>query len=121
MDKPSLKMSAWSIRIAIAVFAILLLVMALAKFNVIDLQGWNKDVLTFGAVIIIFIEVGLAQLIKNKGKGLDFFSFIGVFAGLLTLLTWILQLLSVVSTALDGIQGFVFAALVISFGIEALR
>lgn len=121
MKQPSLKMKKGSVRLAIVVFALFLAFAALASFGVIDLTEYNQSILTVSAALIVFIEVGLASVIKKKGKGLDLFSFLGIIAATIVLVTLALQWMGVAVAVLEGIQGIVFAVLVVSFIIEAMR
>lgn len=121
MKQPGLKMKKGSIRLAIVVFALFLLFAALASFGVVDLTEWNQAILTVAAALIIFVEVGLASVIKKKGKGIDIFSFLGIVAATIVLITLALQWMGIAVAVLEGIQGIVFAVLVVSFIIEAFR
>lgn len=115
----TLKLKPWSIRIIFLAFALLLLFSSLAAFGVVDLTLQSYNVLAVASAIIIFVEVGLASVFKNKK--IDVLSSIGVISALIILITVVFGLMGTTFAVLNGIQGVVFAVLVVSFVIEAMR
>ena len=114
------KLKPTSVRVGIVALAAWLLITAAAKSGLfIDLTEYLDTMLTFAGVAIIFIEVGLGQVLKKRGKGLDMWGMIGLLAGLLMTLSFILQIFGITSTFLDSIQSFIFIGLGIGFFIEA--
>lgn len=124
-NEPSLKLKGWSIKVALAVFTLFMVSGSLAYFGIIDLTGYQKQILDVAAVMIVFIEIGLIGIIRSKGKkGLDFFSALGLFSGLFILSSLTLEFFGVSGnfiTNMNGVKGVVYAVLVIDFIVEMFR
>ena len=125
-NKFNFKLKPMSIRLTFIAFAVFLLFAALSSFGIVNLTNTFDLILGTTAALVIFIEVGLAQIYKTKGKSLDALGLIGVIAGIITLTTIILEFASIGSgsgilTALNGIQGLVFGVLVVSFFVETFK
>jgi len=111
-----------SIRIAIVVFALLLLSLGINGLGILELpSNLNYIALTLGAITIIFIEVGVVSIFSKKKEkpGLDIFSLIGVISAIILGLVVILGLFGLSYTALDSISGLALIVVGISFIIES--
>ena len=110
-----------SLRITFIVFALFLFFAALAAFGLIDLTTQNLTILNVAAVLIVFIEIGLVQAFRSRGKSVDLLGLIGLIAGIIVLVTIMLGFLNVTVAVLNPIQGLVYGALVVSFVVESIR
>ena len=119
MAKKIVKLQNTSIKIAMFVFAIILLGFALASFGLFDITDQNKMIMTVAAAVIIFTEVGFVKsMLRGKMPKTDIFGLLGIIAGLVVIITLVLDLLGGGLAFLDSIRGFVFVVIAVSFFIE---
>jgi len=107
-----------SIRLAVIAFAVFLALAAISNLGLVDIPDQSNLILSLAAILIVFTEIGLVNIIQKKGKGVDFFGAFGLVAGVVLLITLGLELAGIIYAPLEGIRGLIFAVMAGSFLIE---
>ena len=115
------KMEPTSFRIMAVTFAIFLFILGLAAVgtDTFRLERYLIDIITFAAVIIFFVEIGLMQIIKKQGKGIGLATSIELIVGVLMLISVILNLFGIGWGSLQIFRGWISMIFGLAFLIEA--
>ena len=117
--KIGLKMKDASKRISAAILAVILLMLGLTAAGVFDVASYVVVIAKLGAVLVLFIEIGLMGIIKRKGKDLDFITGTELVIGALVALEVILHLVGVTVPALSALGGWILLVFGLVFFVEA--
>jgi len=120
-QRTGLNLKPLSVRLTFIAFALFLAFAAFASFGLFDLTNTFDLILGVTAVLVIFVEAGLAAAFRSRGRTLDVIGLVGITAGVITLVTIVLEFMAVNAPVLNGIQGVVFGVVTVSFFIEAFR
>ena len=114
-----IKLKDLSMRIVVAVFALILMALGLTGAGIFDVSAYVLPMVKLSAVIILFIEIGLIGIIKAKAKGLDFMTGTELIIGALVALEVVLSLLGNSIATLSALSGWILLIFGIVFAIEA--
>ncbi len=117
--KIGLKMKDASKRISAAILAVMLLMLGLTAAGVFDVSGYVLTVAKLGAVLVLFIEIGLLGIIKRKGKDLDLVTGAELIVGALVAIEIIIHLVGVSIPTLSAMSGWLLFVFGLVFFVEA--
>ena len=113
---PQTKVKPASIKLLLWGVVVLILIDVLTKLSIIDLSGFNANVLTILSSLFVLVEIGIFS-----GKKLSGLSLFGVTVAGLAMLGVVSSILGFSITALTTIQGMVGIALGIFLVLEVFR
>jgi len=114
-----IKLKDLSMRIVVAVFALILMALGLTGAGIFDVSAYVLPMVKLSAVIILFIEIGLIGIIKTKAQGLDFMTGTELIIGALVALEVVLSLLDMSIATLSAMSGWILLIFGIVFAVES--
>ena len=114
-----IKLKDLSMRIVVAVFALILMALGLTGAGIFDVSAYVLPMVKLSAVIILFIEIGLIGIIKTKAQGLDFMVGTELIIGALVALEVVLSLLDMSIATLSAMSGWILLIFGIVFAVES--
>lgn len=118
VNKTGLKMKTLSIRVVVVVFAFILMALGLAGAGIWDVSNYIIPIVKLGAVMILFIEIGLISVIQKIQK-IDFIKGVEIVIGALVALEVVLMLFGSTWATLSNLSGWILFIFGIVFAVEA--
>ena len=117
---PKAKVKPRGVIILLYGLAILIAVNLLNRFNLVDLTGFQPNLLTLLAILFVGTEIGIMSAIRNRKK-LDGIQWLGIVVVSLAFISLVSGSFGFPIQFLSPFQGFVDLALLIYVAIEIFR
>lgn len=121
-NEPVFKLNVLSLRLVVAFFAVMLLMLGLTAAGIFDVANWIIVVAKLTAVVIFFIEISVLTILKGvlRDRQLGFITGIEFFIGAFVLLDVVLTtFFQFAIPALSQFSGWILFIFGIAFFIEA--
>ena len=99
---------------------VLVLMNLLSRFGIVDLTGFQPEIITLLAIFFVAVEIGVMEWIQGKKK-LDAFRMFGAIVVLIAFISLLLGWFGMSLAFLNPFKGFVDLALLVFVVVEIFR